>query len=62
MRASRSSVTNQSGIARGYFTEAFVRETHALLENMLRKRGRALTAFITVPITCGRQFALYDSV
>ncbi len=32
-------VTNQSGVARGYFTESFVRETHALLGQMLQKEG-----------------------
>jgi len=32
-------VTNQSGVARGYFTESFVRETHALLEQMLAEEG-----------------------
>jgi D-glycero-D-manno-heptose 1,7-bisphosphate phosphatase len=32
-------VTNQSGIARGYFTESFVHETHALLEKMLLGQG-----------------------
>jgi D-glycero-D-manno-heptose 1,7-bisphosphate phosphatase len=32
-------VTNQSGVARGYFTEAFVRQTHELLGKMLGLEG-----------------------
>ena len=32
-------VTNQSGVARGYFTEDFVRETHLLLASMLTHDG-----------------------
>lgn len=32
-------VTNQSGVARGYFSEAFVKETHALLSSMLAQEG-----------------------
>jgi D-glycero-D-manno-heptose 1,7-bisphosphate phosphatase len=42
-------VTNQSGVARGYFTEAFVRETHALLERMLREEGAHLDAVYYCP-------------
>ena len=32
-------VTNQSGVARGYFSESFVLDTHALLEQRLRNEG-----------------------
>jgi D-glycero-D-manno-heptose 1,7-bisphosphate phosphatase len=32
-------VTNQSGVARGYFSESFVRETHVVLKQMLLKEG-----------------------
>ena len=30
-------ITNQAGVARGYFPESFVHETHELLTSMLRK-------------------------
>lgn len=33
-------VTNQAGVARGYFDEQFVRDTHALIDGRMR-RGRA---------------------
>jgi D-glycero-D-manno-heptose 1,7-bisphosphate phosphatase len=42
-------VTNQSGIARGYFDEAFVLETHARLREMLRKEGASIDAFFFCP-------------
>lgn len=32
-------VTNQSGIARGFFDEPFVQQTHAYLDTLLREQG-----------------------
>jgi len=42
-------VTNQSGVARGYFTEAFVRETHELLGKMLGLEGARLDGIYYCP-------------
>ncbi|MHB8909204.1 MAG: D-glycero-alpha-D-manno-heptose-1,7-bisphosphate 7-phosphatase [Syntrophales bacterium] len=42
-------VTNQSGVARGLFTEAFVDEVHAHLRKMLRKEGSSLDGFYFCP-------------
>jgi D,D-heptose 1,7-bisphosphate phosphatase len=42
-------VTNQSGVARGYYTEAFVRETHDLIQALLRKEGAFIDAFYYCP-------------
>jgi len=42
-------VTNQSGIARGYFSEAFVKATHELLEKMLRKEGAVINGIYYCP-------------
>ncbi len=37
-------VTNQAGVARGYFTEQAVREVHEVLEKMLEAHGAAVDA------------------
>jgi D-glycero-D-manno-heptose 1,7-bisphosphate phosphatase len=42
-------VTNQSGIARGYFSESLLQEIHARLEQMLRDEGARLDAIYYCP-------------
>jgi D-glycero-D-manno-heptose 1,7-bisphosphate phosphatase len=42
-------ITNQSGVARGYFPESFVHDTHALLETMLQKEGARLDGIYYCP-------------
>ncbi len=42
-------VTNQSGIARGYFSESLLHEIHGRLEQMLRDEGARLDAIYYCP-------------
>jgi D-glycero-D-manno-heptose 1,7-bisphosphate phosphatase len=42
-------VTNQSGIARGYFSESFVRETHELLKRLLGEEGARIDGIYYCP-------------
>ncbi len=42
-------VTNQSGVARGIFTESFVAETHTRLGEMLRAEGASLDGIYYCP-------------
>lgn len=42
-------VTNQSGIARGYFSESFVHESHACLSESLAKFGVTIDDFYFCP-------------
>lgn len=42
-------VTNQSGVARGYFPESMVHEAHARLTNMLREEGAVLDGIYYCP-------------
>ena len=42
-------VTNQSGVARGFFTEDFVRASHARLEAMFREGGVGVQAIYYCP-------------
>ena len=42
-------VTNQSGVARGYFTESFVQETHERILQMLRDAGARVDGIYYCP-------------
>jgi len=42
-------ITNQSGIARGLFDEAFVEKTHSYLQDILRAEGASIDAFYFCP-------------
>ncbi len=42
-------VTNQSGVARGHFTEEFLAEIHRLMDGSLRRKGARLDAFYYCP-------------
>jgi D-glycero-D-manno-heptose 1,7-bisphosphate phosphatase len=42
-------ITNQSGVARGYFTEDFVRLVHSQIEDLLRPHGSVIDAFYFCP-------------
>ncbi|HDQ26354.1 MAG TPA: HAD family hydrolase [bacterium] len=42
-------VTNQSGVARGYFPESFVAEAHAHIKKELKKKGLAIDAYYYCP-------------
>jgi D-glycero-D-manno-heptose 1,7-bisphosphate phosphatase len=42
-------VTNQAGVARGYFDEALVRETHALIDRRMREGGARIDAYYYCP-------------
>jgi D-glycero-D-manno-heptose 1,7-bisphosphate phosphatase len=42
-------VTNQAGVARGYFDEAFVRETHAFIDRRVRAGGARVDAYYYCP-------------
>ncbi|MCX7697907.1 MAG: HAD family hydrolase [Candidatus Goldbacteria bacterium] len=42
-------VSNQSGVARGYFTEDFVRKTHRLIQKKLKKYKIKIDAFYYCP-------------
>jgi len=42
-------VTNQAGVARGYFDETLVRETHALIDRRMSEGGARIDAYYYCP-------------
>jgi D,D-heptose 1,7-bisphosphate phosphatase len=42
-------VTNQSGVARGFFTEKFVRQTHEIIQTSLLKKKASIDKFYYCP-------------
>lgn len=42
-------VTNQAGVARGYFTEKFVRQTHEIIQAALRENKASINKFYYCP-------------
>ncbi len=53
-------VTNQSGVARGYFTEDDVRRLHDFMNEELAKSGGKITEFFYCPHLKGAAVAAYD--
>ncbi len=53
-------VTNQSGVARGYFTEDDVRHLHNFMNEELAKSGGKITEFFYCPHLKGAAKAAYD--
>ena len=53
-------VTNQSGVARGYFTESFVRESHLLINDLLGREGAHIDRFLYCPHLAGAVKTQYD--
>jgi D-glycero-D-manno-heptose 1,7-bisphosphate phosphatase len=42
-------ITNQSGVARGYFTEDFVRTVHSHIQKLLQEKGAVIDAYYYCP-------------
>lgn len=53
-------VTNQSGVARGYFTEDSVRKLHAWMQAEMKKSGGEIAAFYYCPHLPGAAVKQYD--
>lgn len=53
-------VTNQSGVARGYYTEDDVKRLHEEMNDAFRKAGGAIDAFYYCPYLKGAPLARYD--
>ena len=52
-------VTNQSGIARGYFSPELVEEIHTYMKNTLKKEGAEIDAIFFCPHYPGSKFKEY---
>jgi D,D-heptose 1,7-bisphosphate phosphatase len=55
-------ISNQSGVARGFFTEEFVRQTHDHLQAMLREHAVSLDRFYYCPHHPTEGAALYRQI
>ena len=55
-------ITNQSGVARGYFTEAAVRDVNDALKTLLKKEGAVVDDFFYCPHLPGAPDKRYDVV
>ena len=55
-------VTNQSGVARGYYTEEDVRLLHEEMNEEFRRYGGEITEFFYCPHLPGAKVARYDKV
>ncbi|MGA2780646.1 MAG: D-glycero-beta-D-manno-heptose 1,7-bisphosphate 7-phosphatase [Smithella sp.] len=55
-------ISNQAGVARGLFTEDFVKITHEYLQNALRKRGAYIDNFYYCPHHPTEGIELYRQV
>jgi D-glycero-D-manno-heptose 1,7-bisphosphate phosphatase len=55
-------VTNQSGVARGFFTEAVVQEVHAHIARLLANRGARIDAYYYCPHHPDGKVAAYARV
>ena len=53
-------VTNQSGVARGYFTEDTVKKLHAWMETEVKRSGGEIAAFYYCPHLPGADVKQYD--
>ena len=53
-------VTNQSGVARGYFTEETVRKLHSWMASEIKKTGGEIAAFYYCPHLPGAVVKQYD--
>ncbi len=53
-------VTNQSGVARGYYEEKDVKKVHILMENEFEKWGGHITEFFYCPHLKGAAVSQYD--
>jgi D-glycero-D-manno-heptose 1,7-bisphosphate phosphatase len=54
-------VTNQSGVARGFFNEAFVKDTHRLIAERLEAGGARVDAYYYCPHHPGGRVAAYTT-